>query len=166
MKEWTGQVSRVTRTPWQEVILWSFKIDQSERVFRMGKKEPTFKEGEWITFQERNSNVHYASIKEASAEMSASATSVSTSSQPEGAQPNTVTNASGSEESAPPAADVGARIQYQAARRDACNIVVAALAADHLPHAANVAKGKRLDLLLGYVKEVTNTLLTQEKDNA
>jgi len=159
MKEWTGRVNKITRTPWQDVILWSFKIDQSERMFRMGKKEPDFKEGEWVTFQERNSNVHYGSIKMA----------------PEGEATEVVVDAP-TGAAAPPAtvavtsasngSNVGTRMQYQAARADAARIVVAALHTDHLPHAANVAKGKRLDLLLGYVKEVTKTLLEQENDNA
>lgn len=55
--------------------------------------------------------------------------------------------------------------KFQAARRDAARIVVAALHTNHLPHSDNTAKGKRLDLLTGYVEKVTQELLRQEDDH-
>ena len=74
------------------------------------------------------------------------------------------------EVSAPIAGDVGKRIQWQAARRDACNIVVACLALEAtnveakgiLPWAANVAKAKKLDLLRGYINELTKQFIEEE----
>jgi hypothetical protein len=56
-------------------------------------------------------------------------------------------------------------MRYQAARADACRLVIAALHTDHLPHAANVTKAKRLPLLEGYVEQVTKTFLEQEEKN-
>jgi hypothetical protein len=145
MKEWKGQVSEIQGTDFQGTMLWAFKLEESSRWFRCGKNQPEITEGLWITFTERNSNVDPASILVS------------------GASTANVTRVTEREESKP--SDVGKRIAYQAARRDATHIVVAALHTDHLPHAANVAKGKRLDLLMGYVQEITDTLLKQENDH-
>jgi len=62
--------------------------------------------------------------------------------------------------------DVGTRIRYQAARRDATSLVVAALHTDALPWTAveQKNKGRKLDLLTGYIEQVTQTLLTKEND--
>lgn len=151
MKEWTGKVTEVKRVPYQNVVLYQFKIEQSQRYFRLGRNEPTFQEGQWIKFTERNSNVDVDSVElDVKAEPS---DAVTYSEKKQESTTRTTT-----------APDVGRRLQYQAARADATRIVVAALHTDHLPHATNVAKGKRLDLLMGYVHEVTRTLLEQEQE--
>jgi len=158
---WKGKVTKITKTPWQDIVLWSVQIDSSQRRFRMGKKEPTFKEGEWISFTEKNSSINYDSIKILPDETAGEElTRVTTGAvePPETGAATSVRPLLGKDMND----SVGERIRFQAARADACNIIVAALAADHLPHASNVAKGKRLDLLLGYVKEVTNQLLEME----
>lgn len=152
MKEWTGKVTLVRSVPYQSVILYQFKIDQSERFFRLGKIEPTFEEGAWIKFTERNGQVDPSSVETGVKEVPSD--SVTGSPQKEDGSPTST------------AVDVGRRLRYQSARADAARIVTAALAADHLPHSANTAKGKRLDLLLNYVNEVTDTLLKMEDDNA
>jgi len=61
---------------------------------------------------------------------------------------------------------VGARIRYQAARADATRVVVAALHTEALPWTAvqQKNKSKKLDLLTGYIKQVTETLLEQEEE--
>jgi hypothetical protein len=164
MNTWNGQVTKITKTPWQDIVLWSFKINTSARTFRMGKKEPAFKEGEWISFTEKNSSVDYDSIRDVPAETAGEVQPPVTTGA--GALPVTEVAINAKQRSGNDMSDsVGDRIRFQAARADACNIIVAALAADHLPHASNVAKGKRLDLLLGYVKEVTNQLLAMEASN-
>lgn len=150
MKEWTGQVAVVSSKDFHGVKLWSFQLNESQRWFRMGKREPDIKEGEWVTFQEKNSSVEWSSLQGAKKEEGT----------PVVAQDGVV-----EQSETVPATNVSERIQYQAARADACRIVVAALHTEHLPHAANIAKGKRLDLLLGYVDQVTKTLLEQENNN-
>ena len=131
-------------------MLWSFQIKDSRRYWRCGQVEPEVEEGEWISFSSDNQgNVDPNSIL-TSLDVSAAGTA---STEP------------ASTASATPPSDVGARVRYQAARRDAAAIVVAALHTDHLPHAANVAKNKRLQLLEGYVEEVTKKLLEQEERN-
>jgi hypothetical protein len=66
--------------------------------------------------------------------------------------------------------DLSRRIQWQAARRDACNIIVAAIKAEGydtkgiLPWAANVAKAKKLDLLRGYITQLTEQFIEEENN--
>jgi len=141
----TGTVRAVTNRDFNDVKLWSFQMEGSDRYFRTGKNEPSFQEGDTITFEEKNGIVITDSIA-IGGEPTETVETTMTEVVKQTDQPSVV----------------GKRIQYQAARADACNIIVAALAADHLPHSANTAKGKRLDLLLGYVDEVTKTLIAQE----
>ena len=139
----TGKVKAISSRTFQNIILWSFKLENSDRFYRLGKVEPTFGEGDSITFEEKNGVVSADSV--AQIEASAEEATVLRPAPAVSAKP-----------------DVGERIRYQAARADATRIVCTALHNDHLPHASNIAKGKRLDLLLGYVNEVTKTLLEQE----
>jgi hypothetical protein len=147
MSEWTGTVKTISDRDYQGTKLWSFQIEESGRWFRMGKKEPPFRVGDTVCFNERNSQVEWSTI---GVGLSAAASPVT-------------------EPTPSSAPDVGARIRYQAARADATRLIVAAMTVkdaagkDALPWASNIAKGKRLDLLLGYVQQVTNTLLEQER---
>lgn len=145
----TGKVAVVSGKTWNGVVLHSFKIDGDETWYRMGRVEPQFQSGDDITFEERNNNVLIETISGGS-----------------GAQPSTVQKGSVSAAPVVSAGAVGDRIRYQAARRDAANVVVAALHTDALPWASNVAKAKKLDLLTGYIEQVTKTLLEQEDSNA
>ena len=67
----------------------------------------------------------------------------------------------------PVTATPGQRMAWEAARRDATNLVVAMLNADVtveggvLPWAKNTAKNKRMDLLLGYVNEIATTFMEE-----
>lgn len=146
MMERQGQVKAISNRDFNSVKLWSFQLEGSNRYFRTGKTDPGLSEGQWIKFSESNGivdDVEAIQVIEKGSIQDVPAGAV--------APPVTVA-----------ATNVGERIRYQAARRDASNIVIAALHTDHLPHAVNVAKGKRLDLLLQYVEEVTHSLLEQE----
>lgn len=136
-----GRVSKIVEVDYQGTMLYSFSIEGDNGLWRCGTNKPDIKEGQWVSFTANGRNV----------------TSIDTTGteEPEPTSSKPVATAS----------ETGARIKYQAARRDACNLVVAALHTDHLPHAANVAKGKRLALLEGYVEQVTKTLLEQEDRN-
>ena len=147
MMERTGQVRAVTDRDFQSVKLWSFQLEGSDRFYRTQKVRPDVEVGDWITFREKNGIVMTDSIEKTTG-TSAVVTAVETSV----TEPAT---------SAP--SDVGRRIRFQTARADATRLVVAALEHDQLPHPTNVAKGKRLDLLLGYIDEVTKALLAQEE---
>ena len=147
MMERTGQVRAVTDRDFQSVKLWSFQLEGSDRFYRTQKVRPDVEVGDWITFREKNGIVMTDSIEKTTG-TSAVVTAVETS----------VTEPATSASS-----DVGRRIRFQTARADATRLVVAALEHDQLPHPTNVAKGKRLDLLLGYIDEVTKALLAQEE---
>jgi hypothetical protein len=150
MMERTGQVSTVTSKDFQNIELWSFQLEGSRRFYRTGKDEPNIEVGQWIKFQDRNGIVMLESLEQVE----------------NGVATEEYVDSAPSEPPAVPASTpgaVGKRLQYQAARADACRLVVAALHTDHLPHASNVAKGKRLDLLLGYISDVTKQLLEQEE---
>jgi hypothetical protein len=150
MTKLTGQVAFISGKKWNDVMLYSFQLEGNDRWYRLGRKEPTFQTGDKIEFTERNSNVDSDSVT-----TSTSAAYGSPTVTEDGLK--SPTNAS--------AGPVGDRIRYQAARRDAANLVVAALHTDALPWASNVAKAKKLDLLTGYVQQVTRTLLEQEDSN-
>ena len=152
-----GIVQGIFDKDWQSIKLWSFKLEGSDRFWRLGRDKPEFKEGDFIKFSERNSNVDPKSI-----EVLGTAGTTSTSDAPSDAPQPTAQSGSGSAVSAQSAKDVGERIRFQQARRDATNIIVAALHTDALPWASNTAKSKKLDLLVEYVKQVTNMLLEIE----
>jgi len=152
----TGQVNSVSDRDFNSIKLWSFQLEGSNRYFRTGKVQPEIEVGQWITFEERNGVVDAETIEQAIAQDGAEAS-------PETEPATSVSESKGeTKKMSDPA--IGKRMQYQAARRDASNIVIAALHTDHLPHPVNAAKGKRLDLLLQYVEEVTKTLLEREEE--
>ena len=143
-----GKVILKSGKDFHGVMLWSFQIEGSRRFWRCGRNEPPFEEDQWIQFEaDASGNVDMDSIVVSDSNSAGGSTQTATST------PSSTVG------------DVGARLRYQAARRDATRIVVAALHTDHLPHASNVAKGKRLGLLEGYVEQVTKALLEQEEKN-
>ena len=165
-----GKVSKVSSRDFHSVQLWSFQLEGSERWYRTGKIEPDFEEGQWIEFEETNGLVVPGSVVvvvEESAEVvseTAAATSVTGTTDVSATAPLEQAERRVYRGGTAMSLDVGDRIRYQAARADATRIVVAALHCDHLPHSASTAKGKRLDLLVGYVQEITKELLRQEEE--
>jgi hypothetical protein len=142
-----GRVILKSGKDFHGVMLWSFQVEGSRRFWRCGRVEPAIEEGQCIEFQhDEAGNVDTESIV-----LAETAPSTSETTRP--------TSGTGG------AVDVGTRMRYQAARADACRLVIAALHTDHLPHAANVTKAKRLPLLEGYVEQVTKTFLEQEEKN-
>jgi len=139
--EQRGVVHSLHEKDWNGTLLYSFKIEGSERYWRLGQKQPEFAVGDAVQFTERNSNVDWDSIKAIASDSLAVL------------KPDT-----------PPVMDVGERIRYQAARSDATRLVVAALHTEALPwtETQRKAKSKRLDLLLGYITQVTEHFLEEE----
>lgn len=139
-------------------MLYSFKLEDNTRFWRLGQKQPQFKVKDCVKFTERNSNVDYDSIQHIESE-SVAVVKLD-------APQSTATNALDSGGPVPSVTEVGARIRYQAARADATRLVVAALHTEALPWTAvqQKNKSKKLDLLTGYIKQVTMTLLQQEED--
>jgi hypothetical protein len=145
MSEQRGVVASLHEKDWNGTMLYSFKLEGVERFWRLGQKKPDFKVKDLVKFTERNSNADWDSI----AVIPSANVAVLKPDQP-------------TEVAAP--TDVGKRMQYQAARRDATSLVVAALHTEALPWTAvqQKNKSKKLDLLTGYIEQVTKTLLDQE----
>lgn len=154
MNDIEGTVSEVREVEFKPGhVLHSFQIEGNEDWFSLGKVSPVtlgVEVGNRVTYSERNRRVLPKSVfvvGHGSADPvveAQPAKDVAVASKP----------ASSS--------DIANRIQWQSARRDATSVVVAALHTDSLPWASNVAKSKRLDLLQGYITELTEQLLTEE----
>ena len=139
-----GKVLGVYNKEFGSVTLWSYRLQDNDTFWRCGQEQPPIEKGDFIEFTaDANNNVNVASIKPATGEPTKEAPK---------AAPATI-------------APAKTGTPYAHARADAARIVCAALAHDHLPHPSNAAKGKRLDLLVGYVEEVTKALLKQEENN-
>lgn len=165
MSVWKGTISKVSSTKWGDKTLHSFQIEGTQRWFKTGQNPVPYNEGDQVVFEEKNGKVEFTTAEKVKSQSTSADSTASTH---------------GSGMSAPAVnglsrdaywanrekrdIETERKRRIAAARHDAARIVCAALAHDHLPHAANVAKGKRLDLLLGYVNEVTNTLLEAEND--
>jgi hypothetical protein len=165
MTKWEGVVTKIQDKDWHGTILWSFQIEGEDRWFRTGTKALPATVGQIISFEERNTKVAIESVRQL-AEVSGAQQSIAPI-ESDSAVPTDVRS------SATPAGEaVGKRIQWQAARADACNIVAAALALEAtnveskgvLPWAANVAKAKKLDLLIGYINELTKQFVQEESE--
>jgi hypothetical protein len=154
--EHEGVVDTISDKSWNKVVLWSFKLEGESRWYRTAKTEPatadgvTLEKGMKVKFEEHNLQVVLSSVQKLDEQVDAPPPSLP--------DVHTVTETV----STPPVRDIGKRIQWQAARRDACNVIVAALAADALPWNVNLAKGKRLDMLRGYIGELTTQFLEEE----
>jgi hypothetical protein len=166
MKIWTGKVTKKFHRDFQGTKLYSFQLEGTDRWFRTGKEMLPFDEGQMISFTEKNSQVVLESVEETDSTVSASATveteAAVTSETTLATSPSTSTTSS-------TAPTVGERMAWENARRDATRIIATALEVEGkgmevLPWAKNVAKGKRLDLLIGYVHQVTRQLMEESHD--
>lgn len=162
MRTWTGVLEEISSKDWNQITLWSFRIEGEDRWFRTQKTALEVPLGTTITFNERNNQVDLASVEQSTA----SAEPVSDTAAPAIMTAPTVGNASSTDVSASNSSstDIGKRIRWQAARRDACSVIVAALHTDTLPWNTNLAKGKRLDMLRGYITELTTQFVEEEND--
>ena len=150
MKE--GKVSGVFERKFNQTKIYSFQIEGSARYYRLGENKPTFEPGAFIKFDDTQGVVPIDTVEQIESPKAIP-------------EPSGDTQTIASTEHGGAASDVGKRMQYQAARKDATALVVAALHCDHLPHPANTKKGERFGLLLGYVEQVTKQLLEKENGN-
>jgi hypothetical protein len=174
--EWTGVILEVSAKDWNGTDLYSFKIEGEDRWFRTGTSPIPFEAGANVKFEERNTKVLVESMELSSAGPGAVTKPLAEETLPDhchrppGAPPSTVRSASVSVEPAQYVGEVGKRLQWQSARRDAVAIVTAALALEAtnveskgvLPWAANIAKAKKLDLLIGYINQLAEGFIEQE----
>lgn len=171
-KSFEGIVSEVSATPWKDrdtgddIVLHSFRLEDNNQWFRTGQKDPSLTAGDGIKFvTTRGQNVDADSIEQLDPSKvkkptpAAASTSTATRTSPT----TSMTRNSYWEEKDRYDKEVRQpMIAFQSARRDAVDLVTAALAADILT--LGQKKAEKLDLLLGYVDEVTQSLL-EKYDN-
>jgi len=159
-----GQVAEVSSFNWKgpngAVDLWSFQLDGDSRYFRTGSDKPSISTGDNIrfTFEQkgRNQNVDLSSIEQVAATEVAAAP-----------PPPAATQARGNardkyweDKDAYDKQVTGPRINFSASQRDAISLVTAALEQDCLSF-GNAAKGKKLDMLLEFVDQITDRFVEQ-----
>jgi len=159
-----GQVSRTSSKNWHDdrkgvdIMLYSFQLEGGGRWFRTGTTRPQFRQGDSIAFTvDGKGNVDMSSVQQVE--------TGSVQAPPAGAVASASSSSGGNsrndywenkdkfyrEEEVP-------KISLSAARSDAVALVSAALAADAISF-GNAAKGKRVDMILGYVDMVRDKFL-------
>lgn len=154
MQTYEGELTNISDHDWNGTKLYSFQLKGQNIWFRTGQKKITLDEGALIKFEANPSNkqVKLDSLEKVDALASTEASSAS------GATP------SGSSTTREDYWQNRERLDsLRTARHDATRLVCAALEHDQLPHPSSTAKGKRLDLLLSYVKEITEELVSYEE---
>jgi len=151
MKTYEGLLKNKSEREWNGTMLYSFQLEGQNIWFRTGQKGITLDEGTPIRFKanETNKQVDLESMEKLDA------------------APAPTKQTSATENTSTTREDYWTNRErldsVRTARADAARIVCAALAHDHLPHASNTPKGKRLDLLVGYVKEIAEELISYEE---
>lgn len=146
------------------ITLYSFQIEGDNRYFRCGTDQPNAVNGQSVEFEVTqkgdNFNVNVSTIKALESQPVQAAPAATNSGYP---SKNAMFNAKDGYWERKEQRDVEViepRITHAAARRDAVTIVTAALAADALSF-GNVQKGKKLDMLVDFVQQVTATLVAE-----
>jgi hypothetical protein len=165
-RTYKGVVKEVYEREWsdrdsgEDIILHSFQIESEKRYFRTGTKKPTFKAGDAISFvaDGKSGNVDPKSVKgivpedvpSPKSEGRGNGGSRSQSARSQGGSRNDYWENKERRdiETTEP------RISYSAAQKNATSLVAAALAADALSF-GQASKGKRLDMMVDYVEQVT-----------
>ena len=176
-QSYSGTVKTVSMKPWQdrkqnrEIILYSFQLDNTgNRWFRTGTNPVGYNQGEAVQFvADEKGNVDRNTLALATTPQPAqqynqqqSAPQQKQQYQSKPAKPKENWDARAAYWDAKEIRDkeeIEPRITYQASRAHAVTLVSAALGADAL--SLTGAKGKRLDLLLDYVDQVTDRFFLQ-----
>ncbi|MHC4647483.1 MAG: hypothetical protein ACYTBJ_18505 [Planctomycetota bacterium] len=167
MKTWTGKISKKFHRDFQGTKLYSFQLEGSDRWFRTGKEELEQAEQQTITFSEKNSQVLLDTVVEGKGSTASAPTMEETA--PVATSGPTTPTSQESSTTSYTGPTVGQRMAWEAARRDATRIVTTALAVEGqglevLPWAKNLAKAKRLDLLVEYINRVAKQLMEEQPD--
>lgn len=175
-KTYEGIVSEVSATPWKDrdtnddIVLHSFRLEDNNQWFRTGQKDPSLTAGDGIKFvTTRGQNVDVGSIEQLdpSKVTKPKPAASAGSSQGDGGARRASPTASMTRNSYWEEKDRYDKevrqpmIAFQSARRDAVDVVTAALAADIL--SLGQKKADKLDLLIGYIDEVTDSMLERYK---
>lgn len=178
MKTYKGTVSNVSARPWTDretgrsITLYSFQLEGGNKWYRTGETQPPFDTGDNIQFVEHNNKVDTSSIEK----IAASEVQQAPSPAPAGKS----WNKGGAQKGGQLARDDywtnkekrdiereefdknvrTPMIEYQSARKSATDLVVAALQADALSF-GSAAKGKKLEMLVEFVEEVTRDMVAR-----
>lgn len=177
-----GRVREYSEKPWTDkftgnaITLYSFRIEDDNKYYRHGTEDPGCREGDFIQFvTDGNNNVEFNSIQKTEAPQSARpspAQSAKTSGQRPQSKRTGSTGATSRDQywADKEARDLEKDARYQstdvprmsfsAAQDRAVRLVAAALEHDALSF-GSVAKGKKLDMLLDYVDQVTDRFFLQ-----
>jgi hypothetical protein len=160
----------------EDILLYSFQIEGDKRYFRTGQDEPTFDEGDAIAFvvdTQKGNKVWLDSVEEIDEEDVQKAPKPRRSSRSAGRKSEGTRTKSGGKSMTKDGyweakdeyqkAVVEPRITFAASRKDAVTLVSAALAEDALSF-GQAAKGKKLDMLLDMVDQVTLRFYNQGID--
>lgn len=185
MAELKGMVRNCNAKPFQgnqgPITLYSFQLEGDRRYFRCGTKQPSMGDGDCISFsfteKSGNFNVDVGTIAriEATEVQAAPKPATSAGSASGGATASGANQGYASRSAMFAAKDaywdakakrdinvVEPRINYSASQRDAVSLVTAALANDCLSF-GSAAKGKKLDMLLDFVDQVTERFVAQRE---
>lgn len=172
-----GVVSQVSCKPWSDpktgrvINLYSFQIEGSNRWFRTGENEPTFRQGEFITFtNDAKANVKLQSVTvgNAPASPAPSAPPSTPARQSSGTAPtgNSRDDYWANKEAKDVAKDERyqtvdiPRMSFSATFQPAVDVVCAALANDALSF-GTMKKGDKLDFILDCVDQVHDRFFVQ-----
>jgi hypothetical protein len=169
-KTFKGIIAKVFEREWEDrdsgedIILYSFQLEDNKRYFRTGTKKPKITEGKAYSFvaDAKSGNVDVKSFEEIETEdvPAPKASSNSRGSRSGGG------NASSKywEDKAKRDVEITEpRISYSAAQKNATTLVAAALEADILSF-GQAAKGKKLDMLVDFVEQTTLRLAALQLD--
>lgn len=164
-----GQVATISCKEWYDskrgknINLYSFKLEDDGTWYRTGTIQPTFDRGDSIKFTAQGQNVEKGSIQKSDAP---SGTPAESSGTPPANGSQTVRANKGTDWAAKDKYQkevVEPRITFMASRSQAVELVCAAIANDALSF-GSTAKGKKLDMMLDYVDQVTDRLFLQGID--
>ena len=164
MSQVTGVISMVSAKPWEgrngPITLYSFQIEGDRRYFRTGTTPIAVNEGQAVSFTMtgKGTDVENVTPIDAAAVRQAPA--------PQGQAP--AARASGGRDNyweKKEQRDINftqPQITYQASQRDAVSVVEMALAHEAIPF-GGATKGKRLDIILAAVDQVTERFYKQRQ---
>lgn len=148
MSEVTGTVAEVKSRDWKNgIVLHNFKLEGSPIVYNCGTQQPQVETGEVITFKENNRKVQVESIVKGGTSHSV------TPDAPAATTPTVRLDST------------AARIQRQAARRDAVTLVATAMEHKLLPYPMSGKNEDKWDRMLSLIEETMNDLIEMEDNN-
>ena len=171
-KAYKGVVSDVYEKDWtdrdsgDEIVLRSFQIEGEKLYFRTGTtKLKEVAEGNYISFTASNpgNNVDFKTIEVVEGEAPARAPKPASGKRSSNSAPAASRDTYWADKAARDVSITEPRISYSAAQKNATAIVCVAMEQDLLSF-GNAAKGKRLDMLVDYVAQVTEQLAALQMD--